>query len=149
MTRKQDDGLYHLRHLEKKVYKPKKKRFKGQVYVLTSGPTFSAATLFCNAVKGQQGITLLGEETGGGWYGNNGIMIPSFVLPKTRVSITFPLFRLVQFRHPEKKGSGIVPDIFVGTSYDALLKSYDKKLRVVKQMILEKNSGNAAITPAE
>jgi C-terminal processing protease CtpA/Prc len=149
MTRKQDDGLYHLRHLEKKIYHPKKKRFKGDVYVLTSGPTFSAATLFCNAVKGQKGVILLGEETGGGWYGNNGIMIPSFVLPKTKLSVTFPLFRLVQYNHPEIKGSGIVPDIYVGTSYDALLKSYDKKLRVAKKMILEKSATTTVFTNGE
>ena len=43
------------------------------MYLLTDR-TFSAAALFSNAVKGQPGVVLVGEETGGGWHGNNGIL---------------------------------------------------------------------------
>ncbi len=139
ISHKKKDGLYHIRHLENKVYNPKKKRYNGDVYVLTSGPTFSASTIFGNAVKGQPGITLLGEETGGGWHGNNGIMIPDVTMPNTRTRFRLPLFRLVQFNHPPKTGTGIIPDIYVGTSYDALLKSYDKKMQVVREIILQKS----------
>ena len=139
ISHKKKDGLYHIRHLEKKVYNPKKKRYNGDVYVLTSGPTFSASTIFSNAVKGQPGITLLGEETGGGWHGNNGIMIPDVTLPNTKTRFRLPLFRLVQFNHQPKTGTGIIPDIYVGTSYDALLKSYDKKMQVVKERIFLKD----------
>ena len=138
ISHKKKDGLYHIRHLENKVYRPKKTRYNGDVYVLTSGPTFSASTIFANAVKGQPGITLLGEETGGGWHGNNGIMIPDVTLPNTKTRFRLPLFRLVQYNHTPKTGTGIVPDIYVGTSYDALLKSYDKKMQVVREIILRK-----------
>ncbi len=137
ISRKRKDGLYHIRHLENKVYNPKKNKYNGNVYVLINGPTFSAATLFSNAVKGQPGITLLGEETGGGWHGNNGIMIPDIILPNTRTRVRLPLFRLVQYNHQPKTGSGIPPDIYVGTSYEALLKGYDKKLQVTREMILK------------
>ncbi|MEJ7625505.1 MAG: S41 family peptidase [Ferruginibacter sp.] len=135
ISSKRKDGMYHIRHLENKVYKPKNRRYNGNVYVLTNGPTFSAATLFSNAVKGQPGITLLGEETGGGWHGNNGIMIPDITLPHTKTRIRLPLFRLVQYNHVPKTGTGIIPDIYVGTSYDALLKGYDKKMQVVRGII--------------
>lgn len=136
ISKKQKDGLYHLGHFEKKLYKPKKRNhYNGKVYVLVNGPTFSASTLFCNAVKGQNGIKLLGEETGGGWHGNNGIMIPDIILPITKTRVRLPLFRLVQYNHVPKNGTGILPDVYIGTSYDALLKGYDKKMRVVKEMI--------------
>lgn len=136
ITRKKADGLYHLRHLENKLYKPKlNHHYGGDVYVLTNGPTFSAATLFCNIVKGQPGILLVGEETGGGWHGNNGIMIPDITLPNTGIRVRLPLFRLVQYNHIPKTGTGIIPDIYIGTSYDALLKGYDKKMQVIKDMI--------------
>jgi hypothetical protein len=130
------DGKYHLGYLERKVYQPKEKNhYNGNVYVLTNGPTFSASSIFCNAVKGQTGITLVGEETGGGWYGNNGIMIPDITLPHSRIRVRLPLFRLVQYNHVPVKGSGVIPDVYVGTSYDALLKGYDKKMQVVKNII--------------
>jgi C-terminal processing protease CtpA/Prc len=133
---KQKDGLYHIRMMEKKVYDPKKRNhFDGKVYVLTNGPTFSASALFCNAVKGQDGVVLLGEETGGGWHGNSGIMIPDIKLPHTRNTVRLPLYRIVQYKHVPKTGSGIPPDIYVGTNYDALLKGIDYKMKVVKEII--------------
>ncbi|MEO6583124.1 MAG: S41 family peptidase [Ferruginibacter sp.] len=141
IARKKADGMYHIRHLEKKEYKLKNHRYNGDVYVLVSGPTFSAATIFSNAVKGQPGIHLLGEETGGGWHGNNGIMIPDVTLPYTKTRVRLPLFRLVQYNHVPKTGTGVEPDIYVGTSYEALLKSYDKKMQVVKEIIYKKGIG--------
>ena len=136
ITHKKPDGLYHLRHLEKKLYQPNRNNhYSDNVYVLTNGPTFSAAALFCNAVKGQPGILLVGEETGGGWYGNNGIMIPDIILPHTHLKVRLPLFRLVQYNHVAIKGTGVIPDIYIGTNYQALIKGEDKKMQVVKEMI--------------
>ncbi len=134
-SRKNKDGNYHIRRLENHFYQPKKNNYDGKLYVIIGGTTFSASTLFCNAVKGQKNITLVGEETGGGWYGNNGIMIPDITLPNSNIRIRLPLFRMVQQNHGQVKGTGIPPDIFVGPSYDAILKSYDKKMQVVRALI--------------
>jgi len=139
LTRKRKDGLYHFGLWERKLYRPKEKNhYNGDLYVLINGQTFSASGLFCNAVKGQPGITIVGEEAGGGWYGNSGIMIPDITLPNTHVRVRLPLFRLVQYNHPPKDGRGVMPDIYIGTSYDALIKGYDKKLQVVMEMIKAK-----------
>jgi C-terminal processing protease CtpA/Prc len=138
ISRKRKDGKYHLGHLEKKLYKPKhNNHFDGKVYVITSGPTFSASALFCNAVKGQSGITLVGEETGGGWYGNSGIMIPDITLPFTKTTVRLPLFRLVQYHHGPKNGSGVLPDIYIGTDYKALIKAVDHKMELIRDMIFK------------
>jgi hypothetical protein len=135
-TKKNADGNYHFGHWERKLFKPKtKNHFGGSLYVLTNGQTFSASSLFCNAVKGQQGVTLVGEETGGGWYGNSGIMIPDITLPITKLRVRLPLFKLVQYNHVPKTGTGVIPDIIVTTNYDALIKGYDKKLQVVMELI--------------
>jgi len=136
LTKKRADGKFHFGHLEHKVYQPKNNNhFGGNLYVLINGPTFSASTLFCNAVKGQPGVTLIGEEAGGGWHGNNGIFIPDITLPNTHLRVRLPLFRLIQYNHVPKNGEGVMPDIYVGTSYDALLKSYDKKMQVTLELI--------------
>lgn len=139
ISRKTSDGKFHMRYLENHFYKPKKNRYAGKVFVLTGGPTFSASAIVCNVLKGQKDITLLGEETGGGWYGNNGIMIPDIILPNTRVRVRLPLFRLVQYNHIAIKGTGVMPDILVPTSYDALLKGYDKKMEETKKLIKMEN----------
>jgi hypothetical protein len=141
LTKKRKDGLYHFGMWERKTYHAKHlNHFGGDLYVLINGQTFSASALFCNAVKGQPGVTLVGEEAGGGWHGNNGILIPDITLPNTHLRVRLPLFRLVQYKHVPKDGRGVMPDIYIGTSYEALIKSYDKKMQVVLEMIKEKKS---------
>lgn len=136
LTKKKKDGLYHFGHWERKVNKPKTvNNYTGNLYVLIAGNTFSAASLFSSAVKGQPGVVLLGEETGGGWHGNNGILIPDIILPNTHIKVRLPLFRLVQWNHVPKDGRGVEPDIHIGTNYNALLKGVDYKMKFVMDMI--------------
>lgn len=143
MTHKKADGLYHFGHWERKMYQAKSQNhFGGDLYVLINGQTFSASTLFCNAIKGQPGITLVGEEAGGGWHGNDGILIPDITLPHTHLRVRLPLFRIVQFQHVAKDGRGVMPDIWIPTSYEALVKGYDRKMQVVMEMIKKKNEAN-------
>ena len=140
LTKKKKDGYYHFGYWENHTAKPKRRNhFSGNVYVLTNGLTFSASALFCHAVKGQQNITLVGERTGGGWYGNSGIMIPDIILPNTKLRVRLPMFRLVQYNHVPEKGTGVIPDIYIGPTVEASRKNSDRKMEVVEQMIREKN----------
>ena len=130
------DGNLHFRYWEEHEFKPRKTdHFNGKVYVLVSGPTFSAATLFCHTVHDQENIKLLGEETGGGHYGNNGLMIPDVTLPHTGIRVRMPLFRIVQYNHPPKDGRGVVPDIFVPPSAEGVRKATDRKMKSVMSII--------------
>jgi hypothetical protein len=142
-TRKGNDGRYHFGYWERHIIKPKQKNhFSGNVYVLTNGLTFSASSLFCNAVKGESNVTLVGENTGGGWHGNSGIMIPDITLPNTKLRVRLPMFRLVQYQHVPKTGTGVVPDIYLGPTVETLRKDIDRKMEFVKQLIKEKNQGS-------
>ena len=145
-TKKENEQQYHFRYWEKHTFKPHtKKRFKGNVYVLIGGPTFSASTLFCNTVMGQENVTLVGEETGGGHHGNNGLMIPYVTLPNTKMRVTMPLFRLVQYKHVPKDGRGVVPDITVKPMSTAVKQGIDLKMETVRFMIDQRtaSSGNS------
>ncbi|MES2893569.1 MAG: S41 family peptidase [Bacteroidota bacterium] len=142
MTKKKKDGLYHFGYYERHFFKPKKKNhYNGDVYVLISGPTFSASTLFCNAVKGQQNVKLVGEETGGGWHGNSGLMIPDITLPITKLRVRLPLFKLVQYNHVPKDGRGVEPDIFIPPTVEGVRQNIDRKMEQVKLLI----SGKAGL----
>lgn len=139
VTHKKRDGKYHFGYWERHIFKPKRtNHFNGHVYVLTNGLTFSASSLFCNAVKGQQNVTLVGEETGGGWYGNSGILIPNITLPKTKLKVRLPFFRLVQYEHISTKGIGVIPDVYVGPDWRDMLNGVDTKIERVKKMMEEK-----------
>ncbi len=141
LTSKKKDGNYHFGFYERHLYHPKKKNhFDGKVYVLINGPTFSASTLFCNAVKGQSNITLVGEDAGGGWHGNSGIMIPDITLPNTKLKVRLPLFKIVQYNHMHKDGRGVAPDIYIPPTVEGVVKSIDRKMLIVKGMIKNSNA---------
>lgn len=140
-TRKKEDGNYHFGYFEHKYFSPKKNNhFDGQVYVLTGGNTFSASTLFTNAVKGQKNVTVVGEETGGGAYGNTAWLIPDVTLPNTKVRFRLPLFRLVINKDYPKNGRGIMPDVEVLPTVEAIRKNRDFKLEKVRALIELKQS---------
>lgn len=139
VTKKGSDNKYHFGFWEKRTIKPKRhNHFNGNVYVLTNGLTFSASALFCNAVKGQSNVKIVGEETGGGWYGNSGIMIPDIIMPNTKLKVRLPFFRLVQYNHVAIKGTGVPPDILVNPTLKDVRENIDRKTEVVKEMILNK-----------
>jgi C-terminal processing protease CtpA/Prc len=140
LTSKRDDHLYHFRYIEKHTYKPRKNNFyNGNIYVLISGPSFSAATLFAHTIKGLPNVSLVGEETGGGDYGNNGLMIPDIRLPNTGIKVRMPLFRIVQFQHGIKNGKGVLPDVLVLPTAEGVRNNRDLKLEKAIALIEEKS----------
>jgi hypothetical protein len=145
MTRKRKDGHYHFTYYENKDFKPvSKNHFEGNVYILTGGNTFSAAVLFAEALKGQPNVTIVGEETGGGAYGNTAWLIPEVVLPHTRVRFRLPLFRLVIDKNGSK-GRGIMPDIEARPTANDIRHNVDFKMEKTLQLIRDKNSSRPAM----
>ena len=142
MTHKKKDGHYHFSLYENKYFKPKlRNHFNGQVYLLTGGNTFSAAVLFTKALSHQANVTTVGEETGGGAYGNTAWLIPDVTLPNTKLRFRLPLFRLVIDRNAQK-GRGVIPQVYVGPTVEAIRRNVDYKMEKVEQMIRERSAGN-------
>lgn len=135
LTHKGSDGHYHFSHYENKYFKPKKKNhFDGTTYILIGGNTFSAATLFTKAVADQSNVIVVGEETGGGAYGNTAWLIPDVTLPNTKVRFRLPLFRLVIDKNAQR-GRGVMPEVEAGPSVKAIRKNEDYKMDRVLDMI--------------
>lgn len=135
-SRRHSDGYYHYGYFERHRYSPFSKRhFDGAVYVLTGGNSFSATCLFAGALKGQSNVTLIGEETGGGYYGNTAWMIPDVTLPATGVRFRLPRFRLVVDRQRQKDGRGVQPDVLALPSVEALSKGMDFKTAKARELI--------------
>ena len=143
LTKKDSEGRYHMaRYWEKRSFKPVRRNFfSGHVYILTGGMTFSAASLFCNTMKGQPRTTLIGEETGGGGYVNNGLLIPDFVLPNSKNKVRIPLFRLVPDKNAPNNGRGVMPDIHVSPSTISLKNGYDPVLLTTLSLINKNEQG--------
>ena len=141
-TGKKDDGRFHFGYFERHSYKPKKKKhFDGQIYILTGGNSFSATTLFVSSVQKQENVTVVGEETGGGAYGNSAWLIPDVTLPETRVRFRLPLFRLVIDKDIPKDGRGVMPEIAVPPTVQDILKGRDNKMEKIMELIRENKKG--------
>ncbi|MDZ4807782.1 MAG: S41 family peptidase [Bacteroidota bacterium] len=140
-TKKKKDGKYHFGYFERHYFKPKKgNHYNGNVYILTGGNSFSATTLFVSSVIKQNNVTVVGEETGGGAYGNSAWLIPDATLPETGIRFRLPLFRLVVDKTVLKNGRGVQPEVASFPTIDAVRKGADYKLDKVMEMIkIDKN----------
>lgn len=136
LTKRNKKGEYHFGYFERHRFRPKQKNhFDGQVYVLTGGNSFSATILFANAVMKQENVTVVGEETGGGAYGNSAWLIPDFTLPVTGVRFRLPLFRLVINKDIPKNGRGIIPEVESAPTQKTVAAGADFKLDKVLELI--------------
>lgn len=116
---------------------PHKNRFKGTVYVLTGGATFSAGAIFALNAKNSTNSTLIGEETGGGYYFSNSDLPVYYELPNSKIIMAM---YMEKFNHYIKdktitKGSGIPPDRHITLSIDDLISGKDPELDYVFRLI--------------
>lgn len=136
LTKKRNDGFYHFGYFERHYFKPKNhNHFNGKSYILTGGNSFSATTLFTAALIKQENVIVIGEETGGGSYGNSAWLIPDVTLPATGVRFRLPLFRLVIDKNAPKNGRGILPEVASTPSVEAIIRNTDFKVEKAMELI--------------
>lgn len=129
------DGTIHYKQFENHYYEPNEDlAFKGSVYIIQGGYTFSAATMVTGALKGQSNITIVGEESGGGYYGNSAMYIPNITLPNSKLRVRLPLYKMVIDQN-RPKGRGIIPDVMIPPSSYAIRTGYDPKMAAIQKMI--------------
>ncbi|WP_214073723.1 S41 family peptidase [Mucilaginibacter sp. dw_454] len=110
--------------------------FKGKLYLLINGGSFSAAALFTTAVKSQRDCITVGEETGNSGYGSDAGPKP-MTLPETHVKLYLPIVWYYAARTPGKnQGEGLTPDIEVPEPlYSIRYKGNDPVMEAVKASI--------------
>lgn len=138
-SRTMKDGLMHTNGYEKQIHKPTTKNFfSGNIYIVQGALSFSAATMFAGWLKNQQNVTIVGEPSGGGFYGNSAMFLPKIYLPNTKITVGLPLYKVV-LRKNVSKGFGVPPDVYLPPNSNAILKGIDLKMQWVKEQI---NWGN-------
>lgn len=123
-----------------KSYKtPSKSRFafKGKIYVLINGRTFSAAASLARYLKEFGGATLIGEEAGSRYDGFSAGSQQIIYLPNSNFRIGIPRYR-TEYAGPggqAAKERGLIPDFAVDYSLEDLLKEADKEMALAKSLI--------------
>ncbi len=143
LTKKKKDGNYHFGYFERHQFKPKKaNHYDGKVYILTGGNSFSATTLFATSVIKQENVMVVGEETGGGAYGNSAWLIPDVQLPETGIRFRLPLFRLVIDNKIPKNGRGVQPEVEALPTVEAIKNNSDFKVEKAMELINKDKAGS-------
>ncbi len=103
---KTDDRIEHTIK-----YKPVKKyHFKGQIYVLIDGSSFSMGGYMPAKLKHYKKAIFIGEETGGGEEGSNAVLFYTLNLPNTHLRVKLPYYFLDHKVNVNEPGRGIIPD---------------------------------------
>jgi C-terminal processing protease CtpA/Prc len=114
---------------------PGKYPFLGQVMVLTDGGTFSTAADFCAVTHHLKRATFIGEETGGGYYGNNSGLQAMVTLPNTKLRLRLPMYEYWNaVPGYDGKRQGTRPDHGVQTKVENLLRGVDEQLELALKL---------------
>lgn len=121
------------------VQEPSRLNFQEKVYVLIDGRTFSTAADFCAITRSNARAIFIGEETGGGYEGNNSGGTVRTTLPHSALQIAVPTIRYSNAVNPAKEpGRGIIPEHPVTASISDMLAARDPQLEKAFEISLGK-----------
>ncbi|MGI9649575.1 S41 family peptidase [Chryseobacterium sp. RLHN22] len=133
--RKGKDGTAYYKMKENKLTKPKLNAFRGKVYVLINGGSFSASSIISSKLKFDRRVTLVGEETGGANDGTVAGFYSYQKLPNSKIDLPIGLLLVqpnITFENTQK---GVVPDVEIKESMQDIIDKKDTQLDWVKSDI--------------
>jgi len=132
-----NDGRFLNRDGHYEGESPNSNNFQGNIYILINGLTFSGGSEFAALAKNYTSAKFIGEETGGGYYGNSSGTFLKLTLPNSGITARVPLCKFVVSAKETgiPFGHGIMPDYFVQPSIDEYLKGFDSEMEYAKNLI--------------
>jgi C-terminal processing protease CtpA/Prc len=136
MLERQPNGKYRMvKHPNWGTQQPSKPSFTGKVYILINGNSFSTTSEFLSHAHARKRAKFIGEESGGGYYGNTSGPGVLLTLPNTKLQAYVPLMTYYMAVHEYKAAShGVVPDYPVKYTIDELLAGSDKELALALEL---------------
>ncbi len=125
---------------ESGIHKPGDVNFKGQLYVLINGGSFSNSGIVSTALRQHNRAIFVGNETGG----NNKVLAgytEDFTLPNTKTYVEIPTRQFMLSEALSLTGHGTMPDYEINETIDDVLAGRDIQKEFVLKLISEKPSG--------
>jgi hypothetical protein len=121
------DGHYHLtKRPNWGVQQLSSPGFRGLVYVLINGNSFSTSAEFASVIWSHRRAQFVGEEASGYWRANTSGPDPTLTLPGSKLRLTVPLVEFdIAVRDEALGPHGIKPDRHVTYSLQDLIGSAD------------------------
>ncbi|WP_343321295.1 S41 family peptidase [Sphingobacterium multivorum] len=131
------DGINYTHLTGSKIEKSKANRYRGDLFVLIDGGTFSAASLIATNLKVGKRAVFFGEETGGAASGTVAGVLPVLKLPNSHLRWRFGLMDVKPYYHVNEAGRGVMPDVSIVRNVDDVVKGkdpvLDKVLKIIKR----------------
>lgn len=121
--------LYSTRFSKQKP--PKPNNFKGKVYVLINGGSFSASSIISSNLKSTKRAIFVGEETGGAYNGTVAAQMPLVQLPNSKVNLRIGLALVSATGKTDMVGRGIFPDKEIIPTLEDRKNNIDPELKWV------------------
>jgi hypothetical protein len=119
--------------------KSPKNKFKGNVYVIISPITYSGGSEFSNMMYSKGLARFIGQETGGGYFGNTSGYSQNLTLPNSKITIEIPALQFVMNVEPKLPfGSGVKPNHEVIPTINQYLSNENICLEHTLKLISEK-----------
>lgn len=131
-------GKYRRHKRIEKPEAPQEKPFLGNLYVLAGGVTYSGGAEFCSLVKENRSAFFIGEEVGGGYYGNTSGYSFTLTLPNSLIDIEIPIVRFVLDVNGQEKGTGVQPDFKVEPTINDFFNGIDTEMNFAIELIKKK-----------
>lgn len=129
------DGIAYYKMKENKSTKPKENAFRGKVYVLINGGSFSASSIISSKLKFDKRVTLVGEETGGANDGTVAGFYSYQKLPNSKIDLPIGVLLVqpnITFENTQK---GVLPDIEITEEMQDIINKKDPQLDWIKSDI--------------
>jgi C-terminal processing protease CtpA/Prc len=110
-TRKRNKKLYYKFNKHTKIKAPNELNYKGKIYVLINGNSFSASSLLSTHLKSNKRATFVGEETGGAFNGTVAGIYKTYQLPTSKIKVRMGLMQIEAHQKQSPDGYGIKPDV--------------------------------------
>ncbi|AXT19817.1 peptidase S41 [Flavobacteriaceae bacterium AU392] len=136
-TSKKDGKLYY-RFKSSKESEPNLLHYRGPIYVLTNGNSFSGSSLLSTQLHGNKRATFVGEETGGAYNGTVAGLYKIYELPNTKVRARIGLMHIDAPFKVTPDGYGIKPDVEILPTIQDRLEKIDPELEWVLKDIESK-----------
>lgn len=133
-VRKEGDK-YYSRNSFSKEHKPNPNNFKGKIYVLINGGSFSASSIISSNLKATKRAFFVGEETGGAFNGTIAAQFPSIQLPNSKVNLKIGIAVVSAIGKTDVEGRGIFPDKEILPTLEDRKNNIDPELNWILQDI--------------
>jgi hypothetical protein len=135
LVNKSDDKKYYFPFPESSKNPCKPNHFKGKVYVLINGGTFSASCILSSNLKGSKRAVFVGEETGGAYNGTVAGIMKTVKLPESRLKVRFGLANIRPYYKSGTYGRGIFPDVKIRPTLEDRRKGIDTEVEYVLRKV--------------